>query len=210
MIVAEAGTSIGALLSAFSYGNTHLSYHSGDGAFNDAAIVGRASAFDMDTAGLRFTYALMQLIGVPVDNLTSGQVNFVTANHGNSYVQVTGGAAATFTGIGTDDQFFDLEDTDSWVKNRVQEAIGAKLLLTNGVPFDNEGINAVNGAGKGVMQRGVDIGHFTGDVPLTNTFPTSDQITPADKSARILRDVTYGATYRGFIHQVLVTITLTL
>lgn len=210
MILAEAGTSIGALLAAFSYGNTHLSYHSGDGAYNDGAIVGRASAFDMDTAGLRFTYALMQLIGVPVDNLTSAQVNFIEANHGNSYVQVTGGVAATFTGIGVDDQFFDLEDTDSWVKNRVQEAIGAKLLLTNGVPFDNEGINAVNGAGKGVMVRGVEIGHFSGDVALTNTFPTSDQITPADKAARILRDITYGATYRGFIHQVLVTINLTI
>ena len=206
MIIADDLSSIGSLLFAQSYRNTHLSYHSADGAFNDGAIAGRASAFDMDTVGTRFTYALMQLTGVTTDNLTDGQVTFIEANHGNSYVLVAGGGPATFTGIGVDDQFFDLEDTDSWLKNRIQEAIGAKLLLTNGVPFDNEGINAINGAGKGVMQRGVTIGHLSGDTPLTNTFPLSNQITPQDKSARILRDIVYGGTYSGFIHTVLVTV----
>lgn len=206
MIVAEAGTSIGALLFAQSYGNTHLSYHSSDGVFNDGAIVGLASAFDMDTVGTRFTYNNMQLTGVSTDSIGDSQVTFVEANHGNSYVQVFGGGPATFTGIGVDDQFFDFEDTDSWLKNRIQEAIGAKLLLTAGIPFDNEGINAINGAGRGVMERGKTIGHLSGDVPLTNSFPLSNEITPQDKAARILRDVTYGATYAGFIHTVRVTV----
>ena len=208
MIATEAGTSIGALLAAQSYGNTHLSYHSGDGAFNDGGLVGKASAFDMDTPGRRFTYANMQLIGVPVDSLVDSQVDNIEANHGNAYVQVLGATSATLPGIGVDDQFFDLEDTDSWVKNRIQEAQASLILLTNGVPFDNEGINALNGAGKGVMSRGVTIGHFNGDDPLTNSSPLSSQITPADKAARILRGLTYGAQYRGFIHKVLVTVDL--
>lgn len=202
MRVVPSGSSIGDQLNALSYGNTFLLPHKLDGTYLDAGVVGRASGADMDTVGQRITYATLQIIGVPVDDINDTELTNIDANHGNGYVQVTGAVPSTFNGKVVNGDFADLEDVDAWFLARTQESIGAFILNANVVSFDNAGIAGVKGAALSVANRGAVLAHFTPEVPPVVTAPSSHQILPADKAARILRDVKVTATYSGAIHSV--------
>jgi len=183
-----------------------LMWHDDDTEFVDGAWTGRVAAADLDAVGGAITWQGKQLIGVPTDNLTTGEVANILSYNGNTYTEI-GGRGFVQNGTSAEGEFMDVQTTIDWTQARVQEAVFARIATTpTKVPYTNAGIGSIGNEVLGVLSTGVGIGHFSADQLPTVSVPTSSEVSEADKNARVLRNVLGTAKLAGAIHSTIVQV----
>ena len=200
-------------IQALNNERTTLIWKSDDRHYADAGWAGIAAAADLDAAGGVITMAFKQATGVPVDDLTSGQITNIAGDGesnagfgGNVYVDIASRGVFLY-GQTTGGDFFDVQTTLDWTYFRVSEAVFGLLATTpTKIPFTNFGITSVQNEVKGVLDTGVTNGHFSGDVPPTVSVPDVSEVSTADKNARTLRNVIGNAVLAGAIHKTFVRV----
>jgi len=196
---------IGDTLGALSYTNVVLMWHGADLSYLDAAMTGVAAAADLDAENGAITWANKQLVGVATSDLQTGDINNVVAQNGNVYVEIAS-RGVTLDGKSVEGEFADVETTMAWAKARVQEAVFSVIATTpTKIPYEDDGIAALQAASQGVMRAGVKIRHFSGDDPAypRTRVPTAAEVRanlPADVTSRVLRNVISEAKISGAIH----------
>lgn len=206
---------IGDTLGALNYTNVVLMWTQGDLNYLDALMTGIAAAADLDSENGVITWANRQGAGVPASDLPSGDINNITGENGNVYVDI-GNRDVVLDGKSVEGEFADVETTLAWTKARVQEAVFAVITTTTTkIPYDDEGIALIQAATLGVLRTGVRNRHFSGDNPdfprvLVPTAAFVRANLPADFEARVLRNVIGEAKLSGAIHstiqQVLISV----
>lgn len=200
-------------IQALNNERTTLVWHDDDGEYLDGAWVGRAGAADLDAAGGVITMAFKQAIGVPVDDLTSGEITNIAGDGesndgfgGNVHVNIASRGVFLY-GKTTGGDFFDVQTTLDWTFFRVGEAVfGLLATVPTKVPFTNFGITQVQNEVKGVLDTGVTNGHFSGDTPPVVSVPDISEVSTADKNARTLRNVIGTAVLAGAVHKTFVRV----
>jgi len=131
-------------------------------------------------------WAFLELSGVPYDAINSSQASAIFGVGGNIFGRLKG---LNFTSKGTtpSGRFIDTQVSLHWTKVRLQEAlIGLQVRMPTKIPYTNGGIAIIVAEIQSVLNRGVTFGHISPDVPIVITAPDVNQVSVADKAARLL------------------------
>lgn len=172
---------------------------------NDAALLGKALPFDPGT----YTLAFKVLAGITVDQLTPTQSTNARDKKANTYEPIGGKNIVREGSVGSG-EFADVTIFIDWLESRIQESVFSALSKVLKVPFTNAGIDTVGNAIRQPLTTGQNRGGISPDEFDDNsvriggfvvTTPALKDIVPADKSARILKDVKFTAFLSGAIHK---------
>lgn len=183
-----------------------LIFHDDETEYMDGAWLGRVIAADLDAVNGAITWFGKQLVGVPADDLTDGEITNIQSFNGNVNT-IVGGRSFTQNGTSAEGEFMDVQTTIDWTEARVQEAVFGRIATTpTKIPYINAGIASISNEVLGVLNTGVGIGHYSTDRPPTISAPTALTVTEADKNARILRDIVGTAKLAGAIHNTIIQV----
>lgn len=210
-VKSSAADNVLEILGDRSLARTALAWHSANGEYLDMAWLGLKLAADPDSTTTFWRYAT--LAGITVDDLTATEIAGIRGQNGNVY-ETFFGSAATDPGVTVDGQSIDLLITRDWTEARMRERIAQRLLDVSNrnskVPYDDSGIQQIVAIVQGVLEDGVDVGHFQESEDDNEnrtpraTAPRAAAVPTADKTARLLR-VEFIAVAAGAIELVTVT-----
>jgi hypothetical protein len=207
IINVPAGTdtsSIAAQLNQAGYVRTFVMYHQdADFDYPEAAWFGRVLPLDPGSE----TWKFKTLNSITYSNLTTTQSLNALNKSANTY-EFVAGVGITQNGTVAQGEFIDIIRGVDWLRARVQEYVFAVLVNNPKVPYTDAGIGAIEAQVKRALSLGVSNGFISDDPPPTVTVPRAADVPPADKAARILRNVRFFATLSGAIHAVRIIGTL--
>lgn len=201
-------------LKALGYNRTATIYHAtdADGAFSGWA--GSCLPFDPGSQ----TWAAKKIVGVTADALTSSQISILTGTpeaptggkNTNVYIPLNDTVSRTLRGMMASGRRIDQQRTIDMLQNGLETAIANLLLSRRKLPFTNAGIAEIKGTIGGYLaskQTG-NTPALNPDTPVSITVPDASAVSTADKSARILRNITATAQLAGAIEYVTFALTV--
>ena len=198
-------TSIAAQLQNLGYSRTFCMYHQdADLIYPECAWYGAVLPF---TPGSE-TWKFKQLAGIPYSPLTTNQDFNALAKNCNTY-EFIGGVGITQNGVMVNGEFIDIIRGIDWLKSVIVQNVYTLLVNSPKVPYTNAGITSVQAQVQNALQQGVNNNFLTDNPAFTVTVPLAQNVSSADKAARILRNVLFTATLAGAIHSVTINGTVT-
>lgn len=189
---------IAARLNGSNLARSHCLYSAqADTKYPEAAVFGVFVTQDPGS----YTVAFKTLALITADALTDTQVKNALDKKCNIYHEV-GGVDITQEGTVAEGEYIDTIVFIDWLQARMTENIFAQLVNLPKIPFTDDGISVVEGEVKGMLQQGIDAGGLTDDPAPVVTVLKASEVQPADKLARLLKDVKFTATLAGAIHAV--------
>lgn len=185
-------------LATAEYERTFGAYHSEPEEFFAAAWAGKFLPYSPGEA----TPALKTLAGVDPDTFTSTQKSRLDARNA-SYYYTSGGVNITWPGESAAGApvFLDYVRDIDYVRSEMTADVMAMLAGAAKVPYTQEGIALVANTVRGTLRRAAAAGIFE-ESSIVVTEPDIDDISAADREARILPDISWSATYTGAVHRV--------
>lgn len=203
IINVAAGTdtnSIAAFLNQLGYVRTFVMYHQdAETDFPEAAWFGRVLPLEPGSE----TWKFKTLNGISYSNLTTTQLNNALNKKANVY-EFVGGVGITENGTVAQGEFIDIIRGIDWLRARIQEFVFSLLVNSPKVPYTDAGIAGIQAEVMRALQLGVDNNFIAEDPQFIVTVPLAADVPPADKAARILRNVRFQATLAGAIHAVII------
>lgn len=180
------------------YKRTSVQYHSRPAAFYDAGLCGANLTFDPGQE----TWALREVTGPGVVNLTDTQRANIVAKNGNSY-EAAFGLGTSFNGMMANGSFIDTRRAIDFIVANMSIAIFVALRPAGGKLPDTDNGFAVLGA----VVRGFLFGVSTTRQPIVD--PTTIVVTlqkrvdqsPTDVSTRTYTGIAWNATVQGAVHK---------
>lgn len=190
--------SIAAQLASLGYVRTFCMYHQ-DAAddYPECAWFGKCLPFAPGSE----TWKFKTLANVTYSQLTTDQQNNALNKNCNLYMRV-GGVGITQNGTMAQGEFIDIIRGIDWLSARIQEFVYALLVNSPKVPYTNAGIASVEAEIRRALQLGIDNDFIATQPAYTVTVPDAATVSPANKAARLLTDVSFTATLAGAIHAV--------
>lgn len=196
-LTAPDTSSIGYQLKQLGYDRSIAIYHaSAASQYVDAAILGR----QLPEAPGTVDWDLIRLAGVTPDNLTSAQVTAIASTSSN-YFRTIAGANYFRQGNVASGEWIDIIRGTDWLKARMQERAFTTIANAKKVPYTNRGIGQIEADVRAQLAEAVDIGFLADEPAFTVSVPDALTVPAADKANRVLRNVSFVATYAGAIHR---------
>lgn len=201
IINVPAGTdqsSIAAVLGQAGYVRTFVMYHQdADYDYPEAAWMG--AVFPLVPGSE--TWKFKTLNRISYSNLTTTQSRTALAKKANTY-EFVGGIGITQNGTVAQGEYIDTIRGVDWLTARIEEYVFGVLVRNPKVPYTDAGIAGIQAEVMRVLSLGI-TNDFLADTPAPIcTVPRAADVPPADKAARILRNVRFQATLAGAIHAV--------
>lgn len=186
-------------LKASGYARTYLLWASKPHDYGAAGWMGRLFPLDPGSA----TWKFKSLAGVAVDTYTDAQRTQLRAKNANWYESV-GGVGITQEGWTPAGEFIDVTHGVDWLRARLQERIYSRLVNLDKVPYTNAGASLIESEIRAQLNEGIGNNFLAADPEPTVSVPDVATVSPIDKAARLLPDVTFAATLAGAIHKVVI------
>lgn len=207
---ASIHTDIASELKGNTRNRTALVYHETGSEYADAAWAGRMLPFNPGTA----TWALKQLSGVTASSLTDTEYSRVTGTktaptsgkNANVYVPHGSQVSVTQRGMMASGRFIDVQIVADWLQNQVLTGVGNLLLSQPKIPYDSSGIIQVKNAVFAPLQAAKESGVLASDEDIVVSVPLSEDVPAADRTNRVLNNVTASVVYSGAIHHAQINI----
>lgn len=157
-----------------------------------------------DTPGTS-TYAHKTLAGIHADTLSAGERAFILQKNGTTYETIAG-INETFEGKVSSGDFIDTIAGQTELQAALQIAVYGNFLSKKKVPYTDFGIQAVQSIVDAVLaartaKKPDDTSFLAADPAPTVTVPKAKDVSPTDKSTRVLNNVKFNATISGAIHR---------
>lgn len=192
-------TDVAFVLQALNLQRTAIFYHDVVAQQPAAAWAGRGLARDPGTQ----TWATMELVGITGTVLTSGQEQAIKDKSANFYAPINNlGLNNTFDGTMAGGQFIDVIRAADFMESEIGIDIVQARSDANKIPYETIGITQIESIVNNALQRFEDAVILAKDPKFTVGVPAIENVVPADKLARKLKNVTFGATFSGAIHNV--------
>lgn len=193
-------TSIAAFLNQAGYVRSFVMYHQ-DAAFDypEAAWFGRVLPLEPGSE----TWKFKTLAGISYSNLTTTQSNNALGKKANTY-EFVAGVGITANGTVAQGEYIDTVRGVDWLTARIQEFVFSVLVQNPKVPYTDAGIAVVQAEVMRALSLGVSNDFLASSPAPIVTVPKAADVPPADKAARILRNVKFRATLAGAIHAVVI------
>lgn len=193
--VSSGTDDVGESLKALAYKKTALIDCAGAEDFPDAGAIGKCFPY---TPGEE-TWKFKTLSGVPVFSYTATQRTNLRAKNVNFY-ETTSGVNMLEEGYSSSGDYIDFVRYLDFLEARIQERVFSKLSTAKKVAYNDDGIAIISTEVKGHLAS--DEGREVLNPGWSVSVPKLATIPLADKSTRILRNVTFSAVYAGAIHSV--------
>jgi hypothetical protein len=200
-------TTIAAIIKANAYTRSFVVALSSAGTeYPDAATLGKLLPYDPGTYTMKFK----TLAGITVDYLTATQSTNARDKHANTYEEV-GAVNILQEGTVGEGEYLDVIIFIDWLQARITEGVYQPLVNNLKIPYTEIGMAAIKGEIEKVLKIGVargGISDYAQDSDknqiggYTVTLPAFEDITTADKAARLLTGVKFTAWLAGAIHAV--------
>lgn len=199
-------TDVSAVLNALSYTRTAVIYLSDSTLYPDAAWMGKVFPIDPGQDNWKFK----TLVGIVADELTSTERSGATGKQANLYYNA-GGVDITAEGTMVDGApyFIDVTRSIDWVQAQIEEGVFELLVTANKVPYTDPGIALIENKVREALERGESQGVIAIDPKYIVSVPTASSVSTADRTNRILNDVTFDFQLAGAINFVNVQGTVT-
>lgn len=194
---AGGATDIAKVLQTAAYMRTAIIYHPDNGAFSDFAWLGKCLPLDPGSE----TWKFKRLSGVATTNLTPTHVANAKAKNANYYYEIAGVPTTADGKVAGNDWIDSIRGRD-WIESGMAEKIFTSLSNAKKVPYTDAGIAVIEAGVRAQLMQAVSVGLIAEDPAFTVTVPKASAALPADKSARILRNVLFEATLAGAIHEI--------
>jgi hypothetical protein len=178
-------------------------YHHGPNAslaeYPAAGWVGKTFPLDPGSQ----TFAFKTLSGVTPGTMTPDQLTNLKAKNCNMYLRIAG-VNITRYGNAPDGSWIDVTRFTDWLQARIEEVLFTLMAGLPKLPYDDDGVDLIRGGIFGVYSEGADNGgaelsDFTFSAPLAAAQ------TPADRTARKMRDIQFGGRLTSAIQEIYVT-----
>lgn len=192
-------------LAVSAYQRTGGFYHPSPAEMTAAAWMGDMLPRDPGSA----TWKFKTLIGVPPVSLTATQRANLIAKNANSY-ELVAGVNITFEGTRADGDFLDVTRGIDKLEDDISKDVFASLASNPKIPYTDGGIAIIESDVRGALGRNTEtpsapLRLLAADPAPVVTVPKVANVAPADKTARILRDVKFTATLAGAVHKTNIT-----
>jgi len=154
------------------------------------------------------TWAYKTISAVASYNITSSQRSTILGKNCNIYTPIAG-VAVTEEGKVASGEWIDIIRGVDKLEARLQEAIFSELVNSRKIPYDNSGIQVIEGIVKGVLSDFAGDGFLIEDT-IEVSVPKYADISSTDKINRNLPDITFEASPQGAIHKVVIQGTISL
>jgi hypothetical protein len=180
--------------------NTAIVYSRASDDFLDAAIAGRL----LPTEPGAETWALKALVGPGISNLTETQKTALRARNVGWFYSL-GGLRVTQEGKTLSGGYIDFVRFVHYLRARLAEGVATYLARSEKVPYDDAGFAALAGLVRARLQEEQEKGAIVDDPPPFVSVPKAASASAADRSARRLNAIEFGATYSNGVHRVAIT-----
>lgn len=191
----SATSDIASSLSAANYAQTALMWHTKTPSFPDAAWAGRCLPLDPGSE----TWRNKTLVGIVTTPLTATERGFLRSKYANWYEAADSVHDVTAEGSVASGEWIDVVRLIHALTARMKEDVFAAIVSVDKVPMTAAGLAIIENAMHGALAWAVGTG---GLVDPYVTPPTIDEISPADRNARLARTFKFGGRLTGAIHQV--------
>ena len=204
ILVPATDTDIGSVLQDAAYDHVITMYNaSADTSFAEGGIVGAMAAIPAGVSTLEDK----TLVGVTKDTLTATQISALEAKNVAYYTEIAG-VNSVFNSKVASGQFFDTIVFSDWLRARIGESVYGLMKRRSDaglkVSYDEAGKSLVRSAIFEVIQQGLNNGAISNDIRPIVRIPTNEEISQADRAARVLPDVVVEVLYSNAVHKVLV------
>lgn len=204
ILVPATDTDIGSVLQDAAYDHVLTIYNaSADTSFTEGGVVGAMAAIPAGVSTLEDK----TLVGVTVDNLNATQISALEAKNVAYYSEIAG-VNSVFNSKVASGQFFDTIVFSDWLRARIGESVYGLMKRRSDaglkVSYDEAGKSLVRSAIFEVIQQGLNNGAISNDIRPIVRIPTNEEISQADRAARVLPDVVVEVLYSNAVHKVLV------
>lgn len=194
-ILGSGSSDVFSTLETAAYARTFGIYHPSPKAFADAALLGKNLPFDPGSE----TWAFKTLATVPAVTFTATQQTNLQNKHGIPYLTIAG-RNVTLKGWTFADEFIDIVRGRDWLEARLGERIALLKFNNKKIPYTDAGIAMVEAEIRAQLNEAISVGFLAADPAPVVQVPTAASAAPADRAARILRDVSFDAQVAGAIH----------
>ena len=188
-------------LATLNYGRVGGVYSPRPGEFLSASWMGRCLPEDPGS----ITWNLKTLVGPSASKLNATQRANLIARSANFYEVVTDDASAMTPGTTADGDYIDIQRGIDWWDDDLSKSVVEVLLAAGKVDMDAAGIIVMGSAVLASGNRAVTQKILKADPAPALELPDDEDITPADRAARILRGVLISGEFRHAIHKLFVT-----
>ncbi len=201
---AADATDVFSVMQGKAYDRSGGIWHSAPHTHPAAAWLGVMLAFDPGQA----TWMFKTLAGISFDTFTAGELTALSTKNANNYLRI-GGQNMTQDGVihGGASIYIDNVRSLDFAATRISEDVFAYLKPQPKVPYTDLGATGVQNVVDGRLQSMTFDGDGSGQIFSTDpqpvvTVPLVADVSAANKTARLLPDVNFTATFAGAIHRV--------
>lgn len=145
------------------------------------------------------TWAFKSLSGITFSNLSATSISNADSKNANYYHEV-GGQNITWEGKMASGEYIDIMRGVDFLHARIQEAVYAKMVNLDKIPYTNKGADIIVNEIDGVLSRAIKQGIIANDPAYTVTRPDVADVAFNDRVARFFPDINFEATLQGAIH----------
>lgn len=191
-------TGIGGVLASQNRDRTFVKYVSDTNTYAEFAWLGEV----LPKLPGSVNWMFKTLSGVVADNLTDTQ-RLNLQNKNINYYNTFGGQDITEQGTMASGAFIDEIRGVDFIQARMQEAIYARLVNLDKIPYTNQGVDIIVAEMEAVLQRAVIINNILAadPAPVVNK-PNVRDIPFNDRAARCLPDITFSAVLAGAVNKI--------
>jgi hypothetical protein len=194
-VLSDTAGNVAETLNTAGYNRTSLIWNLDNFSYAQAAWMGRLFPKNPGEA----TWAFKSLAGVSFDVLSDTQISNLEASEANHYTR-TKGLSMTLQGTMASGRFIDITRGIDWLTVRMQERILQLLANSDKIPYTQSGITALENEVRAQLAEAASNNVITEN--FTVTPPNVDDVSAANKAARVLGDLDFSATLAGAIHSV--------
>jgi hypothetical protein len=196
-----------------TYGSTikGLNYDRTQGVFSNRedqypAVAWAAVVATKDPGGITWKFKLLRGVTASLFNATQ-ETNLRTA--GWNFYTTVGGLDMVLDGVTFAGEYPDVRHGTDWLGARIQERVLGILANNDKVPYEDSSVDMFCNEIESMMKIG-EQRKFLAKGTSTCTGPLVKDIDPADRQARLLPDIVFGANLASAVHKVAVKGTLSI
>jgi hypothetical protein len=203
-MITSAIDDIASFLQTQSYDRTYIMYSTDEESYPEAAWFGLQLPKDPGST----TWKFKQLTGITPEVLTANQIANLNSKNANFFEEVAGVNIISSEAIVASGEFIDVIRGVDWLQAQIEENVFAELVKVEKVPYTNTGIAIIENILRAQLEGGVAVGLLSAGT-IVVTVPLEENVSQADKTARLLKDIEFSAELAGAIHKVIITGKLT-
>jgi hypothetical protein len=177
--------------------------------FPDAALAGKMiGQYFPGEASFKFK-TLTGINATPTNLMSSAEKAAALAKNANVYVEVAS-VGITQEGIAASGRYMDITIGMDYIQSQIESRIYSQLASLAKIPFTNAGCAIIENEIRAVLQEGIDRGILQNliddpnNLPYLVIVPDVADVSTANRTNRILPDVTFKAQLAGAIHKVII------